>query len=65
MEKRFNDASNLVMEGIEDDTKEAGTIIQEIQPGFMFGDRLLRPSFVGISKKKGEKNGKNILKNAL
>ena len=44
---------------IEDDKVEPGTIVQEIQSGFMFGERLLRPSFVGISKKKGEKNDKN------
>ena len=44
---------------IEDDKTEPGVIIQEIQPGFMFGERLLRPSFVGISKKKGDKNDKN------
>ena len=37
---------------IEDDTKEPGTIIQEIQKGFMMKDRLLRPSLVGVSKKK-------------
>ena len=43
---------------IDDEKVEPGTIIQEIQSGFMFGDRLLRPSFVGISKKKGEKNDK-------
>ena len=40
---------------IEDDTNEAGTIIQEIQKGFMMKDRLLRPSLVGVSKKKIEK----------
>jgi len=39
---------------IEDDTKEPGTIIQEIQKGFMMKDRLLRPSLVGVSKKKIE-----------
>lgn len=43
---------------IDDEKVEPGTIIQEIQSGFMFGDRLLRPSFVGISKKKAEKNDK-------
>ena len=37
---------------IEDDAKEPGTIIQEIQKGFMMKDRLLRPSLVGVSKKK-------------
>ena len=40
---------------IEDDRAEAGTIIQEIQSGYMFGERLLRPSFVGVSKKKQQK----------
>ena len=39
---------------IEDDTKEPGTIVQEIQKGFMMKDRLLRPSLVGVSKKKVE-----------
>jgi len=39
---------------IEDDAKEPGTIIQEIQKGFMMKDRLLRPSLVGVSKKKLE-----------
>ena len=43
---------------IEDDTKEPGTIIQEIQKGFTIKDRLLRPSLVGVSKKV-EKNDKN------
>jgi molecular chaperone GrpE len=37
---------------IEDDTKEPGTIVQEIQKGFTMKDRLLRPSLVGVSKKK-------------
>ena len=36
---------------IEDETKEPGTIVQEIQKGFMMKDRLLRPSLVGVSKK--------------
>ncbi len=39
---------------IEDDTKDPGTIIQEIQKGFMMKDRLLRPSLVGVSKKKAK-----------
>ena len=47
---------------VDDDAKEPGTIVQEIQKGFMMKDRLLRPSLVGVSKKKvkeeqkGEKN---------
>ena len=44
---------------IEDDTKDQGTIIQEIQKGFMMKDRLLRPSLVGVSKKKIEKDEEN------
>ena len=37
---------------VEDDTKDPGTIVQEIQKGFMMKHRLLRPSLVGVSKKK-------------
>ena len=44
---------------IEDETKEPGTIVQEIQKGFMMKDRLLRPSLVGVSKKKLEKETNN------
>jgi molecular chaperone GrpE len=45
---------------IDDDQKEPGTIVQEIQKGFMMKDRLLRPALVGVSKKtKTEKDEKN------
>ena len=44
---------------IEDDSKKLGTIIQEIQKGFMMKDRLLRPSLVGVSKKKLEEENDN------
>ena len=44
---------------IEDDSKEPGTIVQEIQKGFLMKDRLLRPSLVGVSKKKIESTSKN------
>ena len=44
---------------IEDDSKEPGTIIQEIQKGFMMKNRLLRPSLVGVSKKKLEVENDN------
>ena len=40
---------------VEDDTKEPGTIVQEIQKGFMMKDRLLRPSLVAVSKKTDKK----------
>ena len=41
---------------IEDNKAETGTIIQEIQPGYMLGDRLLRPALVAVAKKKVEKS---------
>tara|TARA_B110001452_G_scaffold19870_1_gene16020 strand:- start:372 stop:989 length:618 start_codon:yes stop_codon:yes gene_type:complete len=44
---------------MEDDKKEPGTIIQEIQTGFTIKDRLLRPSLVGVSKKVENKDNKN------
>ena len=44
---------------IEDDAKEPGTIVQEIQKGFMMKDRLLRPSLVGVSKKKVKEEQKD------
>jgi len=48
---------------IEDDIKEPGTIIQEIQKGYMMKDRLLRPSLVGVSKKKLEEDDNKNKKN--
>ena len=53
--KKFDPNLHQAMLEIEDDRAEAGTIIQEIQSGYMFGERLLRPSFVGVSKKKQQK----------
>ena len=47
---------------VEDDTKEPGTIVQEIQKGFMMKDRLLRPSLVGVSKKIVKEKQKEELK---
>ena len=40
------------MTEIEDDQSEVGTVVQEIQTGYMLGDRLLRPALVGVAKKK-------------
>ena len=45
---------------VEDDTKDQGTIIQEIQKGFMMKERLLRPSLVAVSKKKDIKNSTDV-----
>ena len=50
--KKFDPNLHQAMTEIEDEKVEAGTIIQEIQPGYMLGDRLLRPALVGIAKKK-------------
>jgi len=47
---------------IEDESKEPGTIVQEIQKGFMMKDRLLRPSLVGVSKRKEEKKENEVEK---
>ena len=47
---------------VEDDTKEPGTIVQEIQKGFMMKERLLRPSLVGVSKKKTKEEEKEVEK---
>ena len=44
---------------IEDDSKEPGTIVQEIQKGFMMKDRLLRPALVGVAKRKAEEQSKD------
>ena len=59
LNKKFDPNFHQAMLEIEDDKVDPGTIVQEVQSGFMFGERLLRPSFVGISKKKGEKKEKN------
>ena len=55
----FDPNFHQAMLEIEDENVEPGMIIQEIQSGFMFGERLLRPSFVGISKKSSKKSSEN------
>ena len=57
--KKLNPNFHQAMMEIEDDNKEPGTIIQEIQKGFMIKDRLLRPSLVGVSKKSEKKDQNN------
>jgi len=56
---KLNPNLHQAMMEIEDNTKEAGTIIQEIQKGFTIKDRLLRPSLVGVSKKSEKKDNKD------
>jgi molecular chaperone GrpE len=58
LNKKLNPNFHQAMMEIEDDEKEPGTIVQEIQKGFMIKDRLLRPSLVGVSKKIEKKEDK-------
>ena len=58
LNKKLDPNFHQAMMEIEDDTKEPGTIIQEIQKGFTIKDRLLRPSLVGVAKKTQEKGAK-------
>ena len=53
--KKLNPNFHQAMIEIEDDQKEPGTIVQEIQKGFTIKNRLLRPSLVGVSKKTDDK----------
>jgi len=57
--KKLDPNIHQAMMEIDDDQKEPGTIVQEIQKGFMMKDRLLRPSLVGVSKKTENKEEKN------
>ena len=58
IDQKLDPNFHQAMMEIEDDTKEPGTIIQEIQKGFTIKDRLLRPSLVGVAKKTQEKEAK-------
>ncbi len=62
LNKKLDPNLHQAMMEIEDDQKEPGTIIQEIQKGFTIKNRLLRPSLVGVAKKK-EKNDEKDKKN--
>ena len=67
--KKLDPNFHQAMMEIEDDSKEPGTIVQEIQKGFMIKDRLLRPSLVAVSKKsesndeKSQENKENSSEN--
>ncbi len=58
IDKKLDPNLHRAMLEIEDDSKEPGTIVQEIQKGFMIKDRLLRPSLVAVSKKTEKKDEK-------
>ena len=57
--KKFDPNFHQAMLEVEDDNKEAGTVLQEIQKGYIMKDRLLRPSLVGVAKKNDKSNDKN------
>ena len=57
-DKKFDPNFHQAMSEIEDEKAEAGTILQEIQAGYMLGERLLRPALVGVAKKNHENNDK-------
>ena len=59
LNKKLDPNFHQAMMEIEDDQKEPGTIVQEIQKGFTIKDRLLRPALVGVSKKRENKDKKN------
>jgi molecular chaperone GrpE len=57
-DKKFDPNFHQAMSEIENNVVETGTILQEIQAGYMLGDRLLRPSLVGVAKKNVENKDK-------
>ena len=61
--QKFNPNFHQAMSEIEDDKTEPGTIIKELQAGYMLADRLLRPSLVSVSKRKSPKDEGNKDKN--
>jgi len=60
LNKKLDPNLHQAMMEIEDDQKEPGTIVQEIQKGFTIKDRLLRPALVGVSKKTGNEDKKVV-----
>jgi molecular chaperone GrpE len=58
LNEKFDPNNHQAMLEIEDDNASPGTVLQEIQPGYFYKDRLLRPSFVAIAKKKTENSDK-------
>ena len=59
LNKKFDPNFHQAMLEIEDNSKESGIVVQEIQKGYMMKDRLLRPSLVGVTKKREEKAKKD------
>ena len=63
LNKKFDPNLHQAMAEIEDGNSEPGTIVQEMQTGYMFGGRLLRPALVGVAKKNSSKNQEKEEKN--
>ena len=59
IEKKFDPNFHQAMSEVEDDKNEPGTILHEVQAGYMLGDRLLRPALVSVSKIKASKDQEN------
>ena len=57
--KKFDPNFHQAMMEVENNTKDPGTVVQEIQKGYMMKDRLLRPSLVGVAKKRDENTKKD------
>ena len=57
--KKFDPNLHQAMSEIEDDSKDPGIILEEIQSGYMLGERLLRPALVSVTKKKTAKTEEN------
>ena len=63
LKEKFDPNNHQTMLEIEDENANPGTVLQEIQPGYFYKERLLRPSFVAIAKKKDQKNEEKEEKN--
>ena len=57
--KKFDPNFHQAMSEVEDDKLDPGTILQEIQAGYLLGERLLRPALVSVSKRKNHKDQEN------
>ena len=62
LKEKFDPNNHQAMLEIEDENVSPGTVLQEIQPGYFYKDRLLRPSFVAIAKKKDGKTEEKLEK---
>ena len=61
--RKFDPNIHQAMTEIEDEKSEPGSVVQEIQTGYMLGERLLRPALVGVAKAKNSKNHEKKEKN--